>query len=342
MIARERMLVIGVLAVALSTMTAGRSLAQVFDAGESVAAKAIENLSQRLEALNTGNPRAYLELGEEVMSEAGNAGDRDLARRLFVLCFELERAKPPEAADRGLMSSCCLALVPLADTDGDRRWLAALGAAVGGAPASPGAIQPSLAPSIPADQALDAATVLSLARSGQGSKALRLLDRPGVTAALEKHERLLSAGLMGGGLSSVRAMIDQWPTCNHCRARRYVKDGAGVRLCPRCSGRPGPRLSNDQLVLFLRTEAALLSGVQRSWAASSLVDGGAPVRDADPAELASTLGVDVSRPLFKDGKWRAAPASPSKKATSSKDESEKATRHAESDTPQVRERTRPE
>lgn len=270
-------------------------------------ASRIDSFPARLERLSEQNPRAYFELGEEAASEAASPLERQLARRLFVLAFDLERKRPQKDQDGGLLASACLALASMADTEGDRRWLRAMASVFAPtAAAIPNSTGESSVQTVhEVTGGLDAATVLGLARAGEGRKAARILDRPAALEALLRNERLLSPSLMLGGLDRVRSIIEQWPVCPLCRNRRSVKDASGVHLCSYCLGKPGPRISEEELVYQLRTEAVLLSGTQRSWGAASMVDAGAPLRDTDPDELAPTLGVDVSHPIFKAGRWLA-------------------------------------
>lgn len=271
---------------------------------ESSLAPRVRDLTSRLEALSPTNPRAYLELGEEVAAEAGSLGERLVAQHLIVLAFELERERGDDA-DRTLLASCCLALTRVADSDGDRRWLRAVAELVAGSgrSARPADANAPVDPPPSESSALDAANVFAFIRTGRGSRAEKLLQRAGVQHTLQSYERLLSPGLMTGGFEEVRTLARDYATCPTCHLRRYIKDGSGIRLCPQCAGRPGPKLSDAQLVLQLRTEAAILNGVQRSWAASTMVDAGAPVRDADPAELAATFSVDPAFAIYRNGKW---------------------------------------
>ena len=295
-------------AFCLGVCASAHAQAQGDVSAESLLGPRVRSLIPRLEALSPDAPRAYFELGEEVAAEAATLAERDLAKRLFTLAFELERIRA-ESADRTLLSSCCLALAQVVDSDGDRRWLRAVASLVTESLPATRTLQMSDAepPAALEPGALDAANVFAFLRTGRGSRADRLLLRPGVEQTLMRYERLLSPGLMPGGLSELRLLISQNQTCPLCLLRRYQKDSSGIRLCAQCGGRPGPKLSDAQLALQLRTEAAILSGVQRSWAASAMVDAGAPVRDADPAELAATLAVDVRYALYRDGKWVLAP-----------------------------------
>jgi hypothetical protein len=267
--------------------------------------KRVHHLTRRLEALTPDHPRAYFELGEEVAAEASDDLDRRLARQLFAMALELSRrsAQP----DTQLPSSTCLALASIADTDEERRWLSALAetlAPPGSPPPDPVRLKSSAASRDPA--AFDLASMLGLVRIGEGRRAERLLERPGVERLLDKCDAMLLPGA-GGGASTVRRQIQDWPSCPQCHNKRYVRDSSGIHLCPTCHGAPGPKLSRMELIGHIRTESLLLSGQQRSWAAQIISDYGAPLRELDPSELASTYSADPTRPLWRNGHWEAEP-----------------------------------
>lgn len=265
----------------------------------------IAHLHDRLAALKPENPRSYFELGEEVAGEATGADDRRLARHLYVLALEITRRDI--VPDPALPSSVCLALAAIAETDDEKRWLTALAEALApeGTP-DVRRIKTSTASRDPA--AFDLATMLSYVRSGEGRRAATILNKPGVAQLLDKCDRILMPGVGGAGM--VRKHIDDWPICAQCRNRRFIKDGAGVHLCPMCSGVPGPKMSADELVGHIRTEAILLSGQQRSWAGQVTSDYGSPLRELDPSEPAATYNVDPWKPLWRGGRWVADPDAP--------------------------------
>lgn len=271
----------------------------------------VDRLDERLATLDPSNPEAYLELGEEVLAEIRTAEDRRLARELLALAFELERVRPADERRGGLMVSAGLALAMTEESSGDRRWLRAIARAISTGQSGPVTVDAPARTTVdtgaPVDaasrDALRAASVLGLARAGQGRRAERLLESGGVSAALKRVDRLLSPGELPGGVDRVRSLIASWPTCSTCRGRRYVKTGAAVSVCDRCGGKGGPHLDERELLLHIRAESALLSGSQRSWSAAAKVDSGAPLRDVDPAELAGVLGVSASRPIYRNGRW---------------------------------------
>ncbi len=270
-----------------------------------VGSKRVPSVVQRLEALSSSTPRAYFQLGEEIVSESGDDLDRRLARQLYVLTYELDkRSKLP---DPQLGGSVCLALAAIAETDDEKRWLTALAETLApeGTP-DMRRIKSTTASRDPV--AFDLATMLSFVRVGEGRRAEKILEKPGVSELLEKCDKLLMPGI--GGASQVRRRIDEWPNCPQCRGHRSVKDASGVHLCPTCKGTPGPSLTAGELVGHIRTESVLLSGQQRSWAGQLIADAGSTLRELDPAELPATFGVSFSRPLWRMGTWVADPNTP--------------------------------
>ncbi len=279
----------------------------------------VPKLDGRLSALVPAEPERYFELAEEAAAEqAVSPAARALARRLYVLAFATDAARPgPRAGELG--PSCCLGLATLVSSETDRRWLRALAAqlAESRATAVPGAPRAVVrrAPEPPAGARLDLANALGLIRAGEGRAAAALLARPGVREA---------AGAYGGALSGGQGVVDAAATlaelatqavpCRECRNRRFVlrsePSGGGAakvsraRLCPACAGVPGPRLTDAEVLAQLRVESAALRGVQQSWSAQVLADGGAPLRDPDPAEIPAAFQVDATKTVYRDGEWQ--------------------------------------
>ncbi|MBX3403350.1 MAG: hypothetical protein KF699_08070 [Phycisphaeraceae bacterium] len=272
-----------------------------------------EWVERRLAGLRPDRPRAYFELGEEIAEHADDPSMRALAQSLFVLAYETSKAAPESRAalpagsggalsEGDLRVSVCLALTSLTDREHERIWLRAIAASLGwkseraesGARRQSPAIDPA---------ALDLSNALSLIRVGEGRQAARLLDKPEVAQLLLRTERLLSPAGLTGGEARVRRLLAEWPNCPECRNRRFIKNADGVRLCPKCGGRPGPRMVQQELLYQLRLESSILQGVQKSWVAQAIVDAGAPLRDLDADELAKTYGVDVARTIWRDGAW---------------------------------------
>ncbi|MFT3684834.1 MAG: hypothetical protein QM783_07880 [Phycisphaerales bacterium] len=86
----------------------------------------VVGLDARLRALKPSDPQAYFVLAEDLASESADKPSRDLARRLFVLAFELYRARNG-AGDGEMARSATLGLASLTAIDAERRWLAAVG-----------------------------------------------------------------------------------------------------------------------------------------------------------------------------------------------------------------------
>lgn len=268
----------------------------------------------RLRALDPRSPWEYFKLGEEVAAVAADVQSQTLARTLFVLAYETAKTAPQESrvgpGGADIRISVCLALASIASSESERRWLHAIASSLGWN--SPQGAEPtsggSLAPADPA--ALELATAMGLIRIGDGRRAARLLDKPEVSRLLEQTEKLLSPAGLSGGAARVRRLMAEWPICAECKNRRFIKSQSGVRICPTCAGKPGPKLSQQELLYQLRLESTLLHGVQRSWVAQAVVDGGAPLRDLDLDELAATYRVDPSKTQWRAGAWTAPAGEP--------------------------------
>lgn len=263
-------------------------------------------LSSRLAALEPGEPLAYFELAEEIATQADDIAALQLAERLYVLSFELAR----QGGERRLAASACLGLAELTRLERTRRWLIAVAAVVDPARQSP-ANGPA-GPSTTFDPAtgLRAAEVLGLTRAGRGREAIEALEDESVLELLARYDALLSPTGDGGGFQGVLSEARTWPD-SRCFGERVVKDrvqGGGIQIdrCPHCSGNPGPDLSAQRLVGHLRYESHLLNGVQRSWSAQMWADGGAPLRDPSPDDLAPVYGIDASKSVFRSGSWQRA------------------------------------
>ncbi|MDX2114950.1 MAG: hypothetical protein SFZ24_04915 [Planctomycetota bacterium] len=270
---------------------------------------AVPDLVERLLALRPADPQAYFDLGEEVAFEIRTERGRRLARTLFVLAAELDRA---DRTPRGLLPSACLALASIADSEDERRWLRALAAVESGARLSP----EDRRPPAPSDASFKLALAVAHARAQEGREARQLVDEPDVA-------RLIAQ--MGASLDPVRFMFEHAaaePACPNCRNRRTVRtvsadDGALTQenfvLCVVCRGNPGMRLSEAQFARSLAIELDLLAARPRGWSSAVLIGRDSPFSDPDPGELASTYGVDPSAPCWHpadeaapeplDGKW---------------------------------------
>lgn len=272
------------------------------DAGGQPGATALpEGIVARLAALDPARPAEYFLLGEDVADLYRTPAERELAQRLFVLAFELDRR---QAGASRLAGSACLALADLAALERDRQWLIALARAVDPRFQRTGPGQEEMGFS--RVDAYRAATAIGLVRSGDGVAAQQLLKEPGVRQTIQRYERLLSDTGQTGGLRALTAEAERWPCAECANARIVRKFGSNPpehRLCTNCGGHPGPKLSVSQLVTQLRFESRLLRGIQRSWSAQIAADGGEPIRDPEPSELAAVMGVDPAAVYWRDGRW---------------------------------------
>lgn len=261
-------------------------------------------IGSRLSSLTPAEPWAYFELGEELAEHGNDPALRTLARTLFVLAYETSKGtNETRAAGADIRVSVCLALAALSDREHERTWLQAVAASLGWQ--SPQPLSDGRGGQAGVDPAaLDLCNAIGLIRVGEGRQAARLLDKPEVTQLLLRTERLLSPGGLTGGEARIRRLMAEWPNCSECRNRRFIKNADGVRLCPKCGGRPGPKLVQQELMYQLRLESSLLHGVQKSWVAQTIVDGGAPLRDLDPDELAKTFGIDPARTIWRGNAWQ--------------------------------------
>lgn len=319
------MTALSVLLLAVGLLAPGRAAPQPEPpspppSGPSVAAPAAQLslpawLEARLVSLKPAEPWAYFELAEELVERGDDPAMRTLARTLFVLAYETSKGAS-ETRGRGagadIRVSVCLALAAMSEREHERTWLQAVAASLGWQ--SPRSVGDGRAGASGVDPAaLDLCNAIGLVRIGEGRQAARLLDKPDVAQLLLRTERLLSPGGLTGGEARIRRLMAEWPNCPECRNRRFIKNADGVRLCPKCGGRPGPKLVQQELMYQLRLESSLLQGVQKSWVAQTIVDGGAPLRDLDPDELAKTYGVDPARSTWRNGAWTA-PAAADKAA----------------------------
>ncbi len=269
----------------------------------------VPRIDERLAALSPERPIDYFLLAEEVAAEVQDRDGRDLARRLYVLAFELDR-KSAKPANLG--PSVCLGLVPLAGPQGEKRWLRALALRLQPAPAAAeGAGTPAPRPEakeVSSQVALQLATALGYVRSGEGGRARRLLARAGVREVLESYEEVLAGRGEVNPIQRIERYIDQWsPSCKECGGRHVISRGTGSSqstiLCPTCGGLPGPKLTEAELLGHLRMESALLRGIHRLWSAQLLADDAQPLRDPEPDDLSLTYRIDTDASVYRNGKW---------------------------------------
>jgi hypothetical protein len=286
-------------------------------ADEAAEATAAAPWSARLSALSPAQPQAYFLLAEEIADAATDPHTRQLATRLYVLAFVLERA----AGQHATASSCCLALARLAGNDHDREWLRAMARVVDPRRTLPEWTRDRESDS-PENSAYRLATLMGDVRAGLGIAAKRSLADAAVRSALERFDPVLRRLGTRGGLAYIEREANRWP-CPECANDRAIKRPKSneFRLCPVCAGKPGPRLSADELLAFLKFESWLLQGTQRSWAAQLGVDHGAPLYDPIPDELPLVLSIDATKPLWRNSRWVQDPNAPA--PASQKPESKK-------------------
>lgn len=268
----------------------------------------IAEIKREMESLDGSTAQKYFDLGEELAEIHATYADARLAQAMLVHAFELDRVSGRRDASGeqkpGLAASACVLLTKVSSAR-DQEWLLSVAAAVDSRYA--GLAQGADMSGVSETLALQVATVLGAVRAGDGVTARNLLAKPEVKATLTRYERLLTGGAPGGAARIIDA-ADKWP-CSHCNNERYIvkartPSAAGeAKVCAVCRGRPGLALSEFELVNQLRLESRLLSGIQSSWSAIVTADGDSPLRDPDPRALARAMGVDVTRPLFRDGVW---------------------------------------
>ena len=264
-------------------------------------------LDQRLASLMPSDPMAYFELAEELAIEADDIAATQLAQHLYVLSFELART----GGNNRLAASACLGLAELSRLDRERRWLLALagivdparGNRVGRGRSADGATLPTF----DAATGLRAAEVLGEVRAGNGRQASELLESDATRRVLERYSVLLGRPGGGSSMNRIESHARDWPD-NRCFGQRVVKERSTgqevvIDRCPHCGGNPGPDLSIVELVGHLRFESHLLNGVQRSWSAQLWADGGAPLRDPEPDDLAPAFRIDPAKAEYRGGEW---------------------------------------
>lgn len=268
----------------------------------------VPNLESRLRDLHPSQPAAYFLLAEEVAAEATRPEHKRLARTLYILAMALQ----PDPALADITPSVCLGLAGLAATPEQARWLRAMADSL----TRRDRLEPNWSPPgpevSPARAALDLATAIGLIRAGEGDRAAPLFEQPAVQALLEKLEFTLNGS--GMTVTDLRRNLDLWRHCPECFQhglnQRVISRPNGFILCPTCGGNPGPVLTRAQLIGQLRFESLLLDGVNRSWSAQALVDGGSPLRDLEPGELPGSFGVNPARAFWRDGDWVTDPDAP--------------------------------
>jgi len=262
----------------------------------------------KLEALSPADPAAYLELGEEIAAHTAEQPEADAAKsrliiELYTLALELDRRR---AGISPTGASAALGLASLSPRAEEKRWLAAIARGLDPRQATPPWMARPEVESVESE-AFRAASAVGLIRSGDGIRARQLLAHAEVRAVIQRSSALIERLGFSGGAGRLFREAELWP-CTQCANQRIMKrlSAAGdARLCTNCDGVPGPRLSDRELLALLQFESWLLDGRQRSWAAQATADGGAPLRDPDPASVAGSFRVDPRRPYWRNGAWRA-------------------------------------
>ncbi len=305
-----RTILFGAFAACLLALPALTTTPAAAQTGQSVPAATA--WQERLAALTPADPAAYLELGEEIAAtitepQSGApaesaAATRRLVVELYVLALALDQR------DTGISptgASAALALASISIRDEEKRWLTAVARTLDPRQAPPPWMARPEVASVESE-AFRAASAIGLIRSGDGIRARQLLGHAEVRAVLERSSSLIERLGFSGGAGRLLREAELWP-CSQCANQRIFKRltaSGEPRLCTNCEGVPGPRLSERELLALLQFESWLLDGRQRSWAAQSTADGGAPLRDPDPTEVSSFFRVDPKRPYWRRGAWR--------------------------------------
>lgn len=303
-----------VIAVILLCVWLGADPAHSQTPREPSTAAVTEVFAARLAELRPSDPAAYLALAEDLLPLPTTPASRDLVVQLLVLAYELDRT---DGGQNQTAASAAIALASLPTARHSRDWLFATAKRLDPRHSTPRWLALEEAETEQSN-GYQIAVGMGFVRSGWGSLAKQVFDRPDVAASLEAFDRTLKMMGITGGADGLRREAERWP-CRECSNERIVRRSNGstaeYRICPNCGGLPGPRLTPGEFVAHLRSESLLLSGHPRSWAAQIASDGGAALLDPDPASLAEMFRVDASRSLFRDGRWVAvlparAPANP--------------------------------
>ncbi len=234
---------------------------------DSVAARDESDWEERLKDLRPSNPMAYFELAEEIADVAASPEDEALARRLFSLAGLMD--------SKHLARSACLALADLEVDQLTKRRMLALAAL----------LDP------------DATMLLNRVRSGETAR-----DNPDALIAVVDAISSYRQGYGGraqtdlrteGAEALLRSLDDVLPG----GVDRFLED---IRLYR--TGQP-PKVYDGREIVLLRIQAGLLAGAERSWSADLLLERGRPLIEVDPNDLSATFGYDMTRPVYRDGRW---------------------------------------
>ena len=236
---------------------------------------------QRLETLRPDRPTEYFELAEEVADSAAGGGpsalpERALARQLFGLAGALAASNPQLLGDGGLARSAILALAELVDDPVQAarlRTAAMLLDRRGGATLGPDGLDRRGATEA---AALAFSEALSYYRRGQGAKVSKLIEEPAVGELVDRYGTLLDGG-----------------------PGRLREDAKAYR------GQNRPTFKDAAVTRMLQLEVGLLAGRDRPWSADRLLTDDEPLAEVDPGRIEELLMVDVSRPVWRNGRWMA-------------------------------------
>lgn len=227
----------------------------------------------RLASLSPADPIRYFELAEEVVDVERDEGAFELARTLYALAGRLDPWR--------LAGSACLALADLEAAPARRDRLLALGLAHGAPPVMVSDEDAQRAP-VSDDLLARLFDGLSAWRTGDNTRAARMLQDPELTMLLEAMDPLLPGGV-----------------------RRMREDLSGARsTLPRA-------LPDESLLRMLVAEVWVMQwGGETAPAILLRAASRDPMPDIDVSRLAETLDVDVDRPWWRDGGWHGSPRAP--------------------------------
>jgi hypothetical protein len=248
-------------------------------------------LTARLSDLRPDRPEDYLRLAEELVA-------LDAAAHLVVpLCVHALHAGR-ESAPRTAASAALLlaSVVPDAGLASRCRVLAAQ--------FDPRRVGPTPDPTAQIDPAaLDAARCLAAVLAGDAHRARDLLRQAEVRSVVDRIGALADAAAPDSASDFLRRQLEGFP-CRECRGDGTKKtDATSHELCLRCGGQTRPSLDPRLAEAMLVEQARLLAPVSLSWSAHRAADAGRPLRDPSPVAIADALGVDLSRPVWRDGRW---------------------------------------
>ena len=249
----------------------------------------------KAQAISPGDGAAFFLLGEDA-ADLALATDsielRSIAVQILVTAHEHARARGT-SADRATRVSALLALADVLPTRSDRDRVRALAALID--PNTARSVQQVSSTGPQAQQSVDylVALVLGSVRSGDGSRARQLLRRSDVRERLQSLDGMLTRAKISGGVARILEEAQRWP-CSLCGGTKLEKPSRGnaePRLCTSCQGVPGPKLTAQETLAWLRVESQLLQLDHASWAAQRALDSGEPLSIVDDEDLPRWIGV---------------------------------------------------